>query len=62
MDNIARFLLFMESSAVARGGGTGRLPRVQTKGAQKRPEGGAEQGRATFFLLIQFQDEQKRFN
>jgi hypothetical protein len=47
-------------SAVARGERTVWLPRAQTKGAQKRPEGGAEQGwQDNLFLLVQFQDEQK---
>jgi hypothetical protein len=48
------------SSAVARGGRTGRLPRAQTKGAQKRPERARK--RAGPFLLIQFQDVQKILN
>jgi hypothetical protein len=44
--------------AAARGERTGRLPRAQMKGAQKRPEGRGT-GPDNLFLLIQFQDEQK---
>jgi hypothetical protein len=50
----------MAHSAVARGGPTGRLPRAQTKRAQKRPEGrGKGPDNLFFVLLIQLQDEQK---